>query len=935
MGLLGRRLLISMEATRALHDVQNNNYYGIKALNDLPDQAADSLLRSKLTPPQASVDYLIRPQLDAAISANPHARVLLISAPAGFGKTSTLVALAQARQASGSQVAWLSLGAEDDEPARFLQQLVDALAPCIPGVGREAVAYLQNTMQVPVAAVMESLLVDLAQLDRPLLLVLDDLHLIQDSELITALNRLIKFAPPTLTLAIGSRSQPSLNLATLRAKGLLVEIGEQQLRLSKAETAAYLARAGLELDAVALGAIYSQTEGWMVAVHLASLWLRNQPQASMQLAEMGTDQAAVGAYLLRGVFEQLPADKQEQLLCLGVAQQLSGELAGALCGRTDGQVLLEELEALQLFLLPLDRERQWYRFHNLFADFLRGRLKERDPERFKQLHFNASMWFTNHHMQNLAIEHACQAEDPELLAALLDGCALELINRGQLHLIYKWRQQVPDAIVERYPLLVLVDVWTRAAELGLAEANRLLDELLQRWGQTGSSGPLNEQLLATLAVKAVIALQKDDLASCVALTRRVEQHLGQHSAFLEVAILIVGALANVIMGLPEAGRRLLALAQQRNHFLEGRYLGMQLANVEILLCLEQGQVKQAELLFGQMRARVLPWFAERARALVLPTISEALIAYHQGRLEGIEERLRWALATVDVINPIDLYAQGMLCLARTQRMHGNAKESFATLVLMQNLAARNQSWRFYAAAVAEEVGQILQEPAGDRLKRAEQRFKAVEWSKLAEHYQHMHCNPVLWAQGLTRIRLQQARGHYSEALHEITQLRGMLLDNWHGLQRLRLDLLAALSYQRLGYQERAQGLLLQCLVGAEREGLRSLFAEEGEAIRQLLQLLEAAERQPALQGFIRTLLASWPGSAAGPAQESLDEGLTEREREVVCLAAQGMSNEEIGQQLALALGTVKWHLHNIYEKLKVRNRTQAIRRARELRLLES
>ena len=151
----------------------------------------------------------------------------------------------------------------------------------------------------------------------------------------------------------------------------------------------------------------------------------------------------------------------------------------------------------------------------------------------------------------------------------------------------------------------------------------------------------------------------------------------------------------------------------------------------------------------------------------------------------------------------------------------------------------------------------------------------------------------------------------------------------------RLDLLAALSYQRLGYQERAQGLLLQCLVGAEREGLRSLFAEEGEAIRQLLQLLEAAERQPALQGFIRTLLASWPGSAAGPAQESLDEGLTEREREVVCLAAKGMSNDEIGQQLALALGTVKWHLHNIYEKLKVRNRTQAIRRARELSLLES
>jgi len=153
------------------------------------------------------------------------------------------------------------------------------------------------------------------------------------------------------------------------------------------------------------------------------------------------------------------------------------------------------------------------------------------------------------------------------------------------------------------------------------------------------------------------------------------------------------------------------------------------------------------------------------------------------------------------------------------------------------------------------------------------------------------------------------------------------------LQRLRLDLLAALSYQRLGYQERAQSLLVQCLIGAEREGVRSLFIEEGEAIRLMLQQLEAAERQPALQLFVRQLLALWPGQVAARTADGLDEALTEREREVVCLAAEGLSNEQIGKKLALALGTVKWHLHNIYEKLGVRNRTQAIRRARELSVL--
>jgi len=897
--------------------------------------AAGSLLRSKLSPPQASADYLARPQVEAALSAYPHARLVLFCAPAGFGKTTALAMLAEQRRQAGSAVAWLSLGSDDDEPVRFFQQLIEALGQALPGLGSDALGYLRNTMLVTVEAMMESLLADLSQRSEPLLLVLDDLHLIQDGELLAALSRLVKLAPPNFTLAIGSRSQPALGLATLRAKGLLLELGSDELRLNPQETRSYLERSGLQLNPEAFGALYSHTEGWLVGVHLASLWLRNHPQPTERMAELGADKHAVGDYLLRSVFEQLPAERQEQLLALGVAQQLSGDLANALTGRHDGQQLLEELEAMQLFLLPLDRERQWYRFHNLFAEFLRTRLRERDPERFKQLHFNASLWFTNHHMQNLAIEHACLAEDAEMLAALLDGCGLELINRGQLHLIHSWRQHVPDAIAERYPMLVLVDVWSRAAELGLAEANRLLDELLQRWGQGGDSGPLSEQMFAALAVKAVIAMQKDDLDTCVSLARRIEAQLGQHTAFLEVAILTVGALANVMLGQGEQASKLLALAQQRNHFLEGRYLDMQLANVEVLLCLEQGRVKQAQLLFEQLRGRMMPWFGEKSRALALPTITESLVAYHQGRVEGLQERLRWALATVDVINPIDLYAQAMLCLARIQRLQEAPKEAVATLVLMQNLAARNHSWRFYAQAVGEEIALILQEPAADRCKRAEQRLKSVDWAKLAGHYRQRSFNPVSWVLGLTRIRLQQARGHYSEALHEITQLRGQLQSGWHALQRLRLDLLAALSYQRLGYQERAQSLLVQCLIGAEREEARSLFIEEGEAIRQLLQQLEAAERQPALQAFIRSLLSAWPGQDSRQPQDVLEEGLTEREREVVCLAAKGMSNEEIGQQLSLALGTVKWHLHNIYEKLKVRNRTQAIRRARELSLLES
>lgn len=913
----------------------NDNDTGIQAVDAVLNPAAGSRQRSKLVTPQASADYLPRPQVQAALAAHPHSRLLLFSAPAGFGKTTALAALAEQRRAAGSAVAWFSLEAEDDDPARFFQQLIKTLADAVPGLGDYARGYLQNTMQVPVNAVLESLLVDLARHNGPLLLVLDDLHLLKDAELFAALGRLVRLAPASFTLAVGSRSLPPLNLATLRAKGWLLEIGLDDLRLSAEETRDYLQRSGLQLDDAVLAALHSHTEGWAIGVQLASLWLRHQPQAAEDMGRLGSDQATVGQYLLASVFEQLPADLQDALLALGIASQLSGDLANALTGRQDGQALLERLETMQLFLLPLDRERQWYRFHHLFADFLRGRLKVSDPERLKQLHFNASLWFTNHHMQNLAIEHASLAEDPEMLAALVDGCGLELINRGQLNKIYRWRQKVPDEIAERYPTLILADVWNRGTEMALPEANQMLDELLARWGGTRAESQLSDKYLATLAVKAAIALQKDDLELCVSIARRVETQLGRNQAFLEVAILVIGAMALVSLAQPEQARRFLALAQQRNHFLEGRYLDMQLANVEVLLALEQGQVKQAQMLYEHMRARVTPHLGERSRAMALPVIVESLIAYQQGHLTGLEERLGAALTHIDVIRPIDIYAQGVLFLARIQRMQDKPKEAQATLVHMQNLAARNQSWRYYARAVADEISLILQEPGTDRVKRAEQRFKGVDWNKLAAGGQQHGANSALWVQGLIRVRLQQARGHFSEALHEISQLRGQLQANWHGLQRLRLDLLAALSYQRLGYQERAQSLLVQCLLSAEREGVRSLFIEEGEAIRQLLQQLESAERQPALQGFIRDLLARWPGQDARKALDVLEEGLTEREREVVCLAAKGLSNEEIGQQLALALGTVKWHLHNIYEKLKVRNRTQAIRRARELGLLES
>lgn len=895
------------------------------------DFIAGSLLRSRLTPPLVKADYLSRPRLHEALVHHPDARVVLIAAPAGFGKSSALAALAELKREQGWSVAWLSLEAGEDDPRTFWQMLIESVRQSLPHFGQDASEFLDNTISVPVAALVESLIMDLHHSEQPLLLVVDDLHVITDKATLDGLARLVQFAPAGVQLAFGSRELPPMPLATWRARHWMIELGQDDLRLSQEETRSYLKRHGGELDDKLLGKLTQQTEGWMVGVHLAGLWLGSE-QAKGREVKALPEQEGMADYLLASVFEQLPADLQEAVLALSVASQINGDLANTLTGRTDGQALLEDLEAKQLFFVPLDRERHWYRFHHLFADFARKRLQSQNLKRFRQLHFNASLWFTNHHMQNLAIEHACQADDPELLAALVNACGLELINRGQLNLLYRWRLNVPDAIAQQYPILVLADVWTQAASMALPEANRLLDQLLKRWGD-GQEQPWSEEFLAVQAVRGVIALQKDDLQTCISLARKVAKQMGRSNSFLEAAIVLCGGFAACVMGWLEQGQQLLQLAQQQVPFLKGNFLAMQMGNLQMFLELERGRLGQARHLASQLREQYTPWFGADSKALILPAISQSLVAYEQLELDGLSNRLCWALANIDVINPIDLYARGTLCMARVQRLAGKDKEALQTLAQMQSSASRAQAWRFFSLALAEELALLLQDGNAETLRKVEQRFKTTEWAKMAERYSAAPYNPVVWSQGLTQVRLHQARSHFSEALHEITRLRGLLLPGWHGLQRLRLDLLAAVSYQALGYRDRAHNLLVQTLVQSEKEGLRSIFIEEGLAVRDLLRELESNERQPALQSFIRGLLSFWATEEDTASAEQVQEMLTEREREVVVLAAQGMSNEQIGQQLDLALGTVKWHLHNIYEKLRVRNRTQAIRRARELSLL--
>lgn len=887
--------------------------------------------------PQIPNGYLKRsflPRLIACLTHTSPVRLFLFSAPAGYGKTTALIALAQAYlEQEDHCIAWLPLSSEDNDSRFFFRRLAQALHEVNPLIGNELSRYLQqNVARMPIASMVDSLLNDLNIDLQPMLLVLDDLHLINNQDVLDAIGRLLNYAPSGIKVAIGARSQPSMGVATLRAKGLMIDVGLKEMQLSTEEIRAYFTNRGMIIDDRLLTELYEKTEGWMAGVHLGYLWLQQNQGNGAQVFFSNKGREALGRYLLNTVFEHLPEPMQQNLLLMSGATQLNASLVETLTGGRDGQALLEELEKAQLFLLPMDHERHWFRFHALFADFLHGYLSKQNPDRLRQQYRKACLWFAENQMPLLAVDHASLAGDAEMLGTLLNRFGLNMLNNGQLTLVRRWLPMLPSEIIQRYPILTLAETWLKALDMNLLEAGQVIDELTSTWARKRDPSDV-EAYFAGMAIKAALALQKDDLDLCVEIVEEVIPRMNRSVPFLEVALLLAGAFAMTIRGYPEQARRILVQAHQRNHFLEGHYLTTQLMNVEVILATEQGLMKQAQILIDKLHEQSRSLLQENAVSFVFPVITESLIKYHRMELDGLEEQLRWALTHIDIISPIDVYAHGMICAARVQYFTGGTRESAATLNLMQSITSRHQSWRFYALALAEEIRIILLEPGNDRVKRAEQILANLDLNKIKQSYKGMYFHPIRMIHGLSRIRILQAKGHYSEALHEINQLRSQLRPGWHGMHYLRFDILAAISYQNLGYQDRAHHIMGEALAFAEREQVKSTFIEEGESVRELLKSMASTEQHPALMEFIRNLLQIWPGKQAHTDEMEFDEELTERERDVICLAAKGYSNEEISSQLDLALGTVKWHLHNIYQKLKVRNRTRAIKQARELNLI--
>jgi LuxR family maltose regulon positive regulatory protein len=885
-----------------------------------------------------------RPRLLARLQAGSEGRLTLVSAPAGFGKTTLLAAWADE---SPMPVAWLSLEAGDSDPRRFLLDIAAALN--VAGVlDDEGLARLQ-TAEVPPRTLLVALLGELEAVEPPFALVLDDYHALQASAAPPApegtdlLAALLEHLPPQAHLLIATRLDPPLPLARLRARGQLSELRAADLRFTPDEAAAFLRQVmNLALSAQDVGELERRTEGWAAGLQLAGLALQRIPDQPGQQAFI---QAFSGShrfildYLVEEVLAGQPPAVQRFLLQTAVLERFCADLCravvsvGALESSNVGtfepangstfQEILESLERANLFLVPLDDERRWYRYHHLFADLLRARLQQRHPERVPELLRRAAGWHAREGSITEAVQYALAAGDFEQAANWIERYGQERWAASD-PIFMNLSSRLPAGMLAERPMLGIYRAWTLIIRGEAQAAENLLLALAENLeGGDGAEQPgLHSFVDLLLAYTA--DLSGRPAAGELPDPRRLEQVpaylLGmRNSADVVLALLLSGR------GAFEAAEAILGETLRRDMAANGTTAVPISASLLARNWVIQGRLHDAAALCRQH----LQWVEARgAWRFYLPgNLNAALgeVLREWGQLDEAEAQIRLGLERNQAWDlPLGL-ANGYLALARLQRTRRDLPAARATLVQVEQLlAGRSLPLDFWGELELEKVRLWLASgdlPAAQAWADA---WMAQQPAAAAREYRHELGQ-------MTLARLHLAQGRAAEAHRLLEELAEPAQAGGRNGRLIAIRLLDALAWQALNRPAQALERLQESLALAAPQGYQSLFVECAAPAGDLLAAYQAWP--PAAQrDYARRLLVAFGGSQAPP-QPGLPEPLTARELEVLGLVCQGCSNKEIAGRLYISIGAVKKHTGNIYGKLGVSSRTQAVRRARQLGLL--
>jgi LuxR family maltose regulon positive regulatory protein len=885
------------------------------------------LLATKLFVPTPRPIAVRRSRLIERLHYGLRHKLTLVSAPAGFGK-STLVAqwLAECKRPS----AWLSLDEGDNNLQRFLTYFVAALQTIVANLGQATLAMLQSPQLPPTESLLTALLNDIASVPDHFTLVIDDYHVIDARSLDYAITFLLERLPPHMHMVIATREDPHLPLARLRVRDQLTELRVADLRFTPAEAAAFLTQVmGLALSSDDIAALETRTEGWIAGLQLAAISLQGHPDISSFITSFTGSHHFVMDYLVEEVLRQQPEDVQMFLLRTSILDRLCGSLCDAVVLHADaaGQDVLEFLEHANLFITPLDDERRWYRYHQLFADLLRQRLHQQaalsDDQQsgVAELHGRASVWYEVHGMELEAFQHAVAAHDIDRATHLIEGNSIPWHYPGAVTAILGWLDTLPPRVLDarpwlwwRHASLLLINGQTSGVEekLNAAEA-----AMLNRRAVDNQRDDEARNLIGQIAsARATLALTRYQSETMLVQSRRALDYLPPHNQSTRASAMWTLGVAYNLKGDRAAARHAysdaLALSQMSENSFTVLLATLGLANIQEA----DNQLHQA----AETYQRVLTM----AGATPLPIASEAhlplaRICYEWNDLEAGEFHARQSLELAGRFEQgIDRFVLCEVFLARVKLAQGDV-DGASMLLAQASQSARQQDF-------VDRLPEIA----------AVQILAYLDQGKLAAaaHLAGKFDLP------LSQARVHLAQGDPSAALGRLEPwLRQVEAKGWAD-EQLKGMALQSIALDARGDREWAAQTLADALTLAETGGFIRLFVDEGPSMARLLSRLAAQEIMP---DYIRILLTAFGAEKqrrvgttrhqSAASSQPLAEPLSQRELEVLHLIAQGCSNDEISARLFIALDTVKGHNRKIFSKLQVQRRTEAVARARELGLL--
>jgi LuxR family maltose regulon positive regulatory protein len=910
------------------------------------------LLATKLYRPPPRSNSVLRQRLIEQLNGGLQRNLTLIAAPAGFGKTTLL---SQWLAACALPTVWLTLDDSDSEPARFLAYLLAAIQTVVPQFGAGMLAALLAPQPPPTVATVTALINELAALAQPLVLVLDDYHLVDSRLVDEALSLLLTHQPPQLHLVIATREDPQLPLARLRARDQLIELRAVDLRFTSEEAAELLNQSvGASLAAEVVAALERRTEGWAAGLYLAALSLRGQQDAAGFLRSFSGSHRFVLDYLLAEVLQQQPAPIQQFLLRTSILDRLCGPLCDAVLGGPvgAGQATLQTIERANLFLVPLDDERRWYRYHHLFGELLRQYLPQEagmDVSDIAVLHKRASIWYEAQGLDLEALRHAAAADDFARVAALAERSWERMDSSFQSVAWCRWVRQLPEEILRARPVLSTQYAWALmdAGEVEASEA-RLRDA--ERWlARSKVTGGEPEPATGEMAI--IDARQFQALPTRIAFARAYNaQARGDVAAAVRHAALaltltadaepLLRAQAEVLMGMAhwasgELEKAHRAIASWVEYTRQAGKLAFALASAFYLaeIRIAQGQLREAARLCRQY-LQLVP-AEDEAMRLAAPHLhlGLALVAHEQGDVTAAALHLQTSKELGARVSLIDWPFRRCLAEAHIQEAAGNWEAALDLLDEAGRLYVRNPVPTMRPLAAIRARVHLRQGNLSAALAWAAERGLSVadELSYLHE-FEHITLARLL----LDRYRQERADGHLHAAQGLLARLLVAAAAAGRPASVIEILLLQSLAHEEQGDLQRALVPLERALALAEPEGYIRLFVDEGLSLARLLESLR--DTGSGLKEYLHTLGIAFGANLATPPppfnSEPLVEPLSEREREVLLLIAEGLSNQELAKRLYLSPHTIKVHTRNIYGKLGVTSRTQAVARGRALGLFD-